>query len=444
MMYALTDLVRSRRGNVGATFALALVPILGAMGVAIDYSRASSASARLQVAVDAAALALAKLPATTGQPALNEKALAIIKEAMDGSVVAGSLVVNPPDRGTSTLTVKANAKHQITLSSVLSVQPPTIAAESTVTWGNTRLRVALVLDVTGSMRDDGKMTAMKAAAQNLLKQLKDAAISDGDVYVSIIPFAKDVNAKGLANIESYIKWSGDSDTWDENNGTCKRWGGNRTGWVSTSHSTKASCNQDGYTWTPDAHSTWNGCVMDRDRNYDTTNTPPTTSSTNFPAEQDGYCPTSMMGLSYDWTALNNKITALQPNGGTNQGIGLAWGFQSLTASPFTVPPKDDKYQYSQVIILLSDGLNTLNRYWGDGQNNDSRIDARQKILCDNIKAAGVKLYTVQVNTDKDPTSTLLQGCATDASKFFLLTSAAQIVTTFKQIGTDLSSLRVSK
>ena len=51
---------------------------------------------------------------------------------------------------------------------------------------------------------------------------------------------------------------------------------------------------------------------------------------------------------------------------------------------------------------------------------------------------------VQVNTGGDPTSTLLQNCATDSSKFFLLTSASQIVTTFNQIGTVLSQLRVAK
>jgi len=57
---------------------------------------------------------------------------------------------------------------------------------------------------------------------------------------------------------------------------------------------------------------------------------------------------------------------------------------------------------------------------------------------------------VQVNTGGDPTSTLLQKCAgspgkyPDSDKFFLLTSANEIVTTFNQIGTALSSLRVAK
>ncbi len=50
----------------------------------------------------------------------------------------------------------------------------------------------------------------------------------------------------------------------------------------------------------------------------------------------------------------------------------------------------------------------------------------------------------KVNTGADPTPTLLQNCAgspgkyPDASKFFLLTSASQMVTTFKEIGTKLA------
>jgi len=66
------------------------------------------------------------------------------------------------------------------------------------------------------------------------------------------------------------------------------------------------------------------------------------------------------------------------------------------------------------------------------------------MTCTNVKAAGITLYTVQVNTGGDPTSTLLQNCASDSSKFFLLTSSSQIVTTFCQIGTALSNLRVAK
>jgi hypothetical protein len=54
------------------------------------------------------------------------------------------------------------------------------------------------------------------------------------------------------------------------------------------------------------------------------------------------------------------------------------------------------------------------------------------------------MYTIQVNTGGDPTSTLLQNCASDASKFFLLTSAGQMTATFNTIGTNLTKLRVAQ
>jgi len=49
-----------------------------------------------------------------------------------------------------------------------------------------------------------------------------------------------------------------------------------------------------------------------------------------------------------------------------------------------------------------------------------------------------------LNTGGDPTSTLLQNCASTSDKFYLLTSASQIITAFTQIGTNLSQLRVAR
>ncbi len=56
------------------------------------------------------------------------------------------------------------------------------------------------------------------------------------------------------------------------------------------------------------------------------------------------------------------------------------------------------------------------------------------------------IYTIQVNTSRPaaPTSTVLQNCASDQSKFFMLTSSTQIATTFTTIGTALSQLRVAR
>src|SRR3954467_1007344 len=50
----------ARGGNVMLTFALSTIPIFGLVGAAVDYSRANSAKAAMQAAVDATALMLSK------------------------------------------------------------------------------------------------------------------------------------------------------------------------------------------------------------------------------------------------------------------------------------------------------------------------------------------------------------------------------------------------
>jgi hypothetical protein len=162
-----------------------------------------------------------------------------------------------------------------------------------------------------------------------------------------------------------------------------------------------------------------------------------------------------MQLSYNWSGMTSLVNGMSPSGSTNQAIGLQLGWLSLAGGgPFTAPPTDSSYTYTKVIILLTDGLNTQDRWYGDGYSlgtpDDAKIDAREKITCDNINAAGITLYTIQVNTGGDPTSTLLQNCAgspgkyPDSGKFYLLTSASQIMTVFTQIGTTLSQLRVAR
>jgi len=52
---------------------------------------------------------------------------------------------------------------------------------------------------------------------------------------------------------------------------------------------------------------------------------------------------------------------------------------------------------------------------------------------------------VQVDTSgESPPSALLQNCASSLSKWFYLKNAGELVTTFQQIGTTLSNLRIAR
>ncbi|MBN8966333.1 MAG: VWA domain-containing protein, partial [Rhizobiales bacterium] len=361
---------------------------------------------------------------------------------------------------------------------ILGIKTIDVAVQSQVKWGNTRLRVALVLDNTGSMDDDGKMDALKTATKNMLDQLKGAASKDGDIYISIVPFVKDVNVGSSNYNANWIYWgtatgpgaqdptNSDNKSWDANNGTCSPQSSykNRNSCVTqgscsisnktdknsctsagtcsisgkssqstctsagscsiSGNSSKSSCESDsacslsGYssqsrctrnggvwangvwtygvwtpgvwtqnTWTPKDHSTWTGCVMDRGGTsaptktsyYDTNITLPDASVNDslFAAEQYSSCPQAIMPLNYQWDAMKTMVDNMVSNGNTNQAIGLSHGWMSLIGGgPYPdPPPMDPNYKYQQVIILMTDGLNTQNRW----TSTTSSIDAREKI-----------------------------------------------------------------
>jgi hypothetical protein len=62
--------------------------------------------------------------------------------------------------------------------------------------------------------------------------------------------------------------------------------------------------------------------------------------------------------------------------------------------------------------------------------------------CANIKAAGITIYTIQVNTGGDPTSTLLKSCASGRAISTEIKQANQIPDVFSDIGTGMTRLRL--
>ena len=535
---ALRDFGVARSGNVAITFALATLPLVGFVGAAIDYSRANNVKAAMQNALDTTALMLSKEATTDTAAQLQTNATKYFNANFSSVGIKASSVTITPVYSSDTpsqVTVNGTVNVPTAFVAILGVKNITLNESSTSAWGSTRLRVALVLDNTGSMNDAGKLTALKTATSGLLDQLQAAASTNGDVYVSIVPFVKDVNvgtsgvstatwldfSKDYTNLDSGMKNSTPSSSVGPGSSCPYSWyggysygcltqpgGGSTTsyipssgtnkGWICPSNSigcydsvaqttttTKtvsscwgySSCSCTGSGWSTTCTATvtttsgyshtwfvdktkWTGCVYDRGsttapgttagHDQDVAAADTTDTTTLFPAVQYGACPQQVMGLSYDWTSMKSLVNNMVASGSTNQPIGLMMGWLSLAGGgPFTVPPMDSNYNYQQIIILLSDGLNTQDRWYGNGSSTSTSVDDRMldnngNGTCANIKAAGITIYTIQVNTGGDPQSTLLKNCASDTSKFWMLTSASQIATTFTQIGTNLTQLRVAK
>src|SRR5882757_2595766 len=69
----LQTFLKDPRAGVAPMFALAVIPVMGLTGAAVDYSRANSIKTALQSALDATALAMAKSASSLTTEQLQQK-----------------------------------------------------------------------------------------------------------------------------------------------------------------------------------------------------------------------------------------------------------------------------------------------------------------------------------------------------------------------------------
>ena len=433
--------IGDQRGNFAIMFALAAIPIIMAAGAAIDISRAYVVETRLKAALDAAALAVG---GTTGKtnaqlqviaqnyfnanyPAEKMGVPGTVSVAQNGNVVSLSVTANLPT----------------SLMGIAGIDTLDIGATSQVTRMGKKLEVALVLDNTLSMDGGGRMTVLKTAAKNLIDTVSTAALTPGDVKVSIVPFNVDVKVGTSYENANWIRW----DLFVPSGGG----GGGNNGPGNSNNCNiililLGLCNNSG--GSSNSHAGWNGCIMDRDQNYDAQNTlPPATSggsdATRYPAHENTSYNSdcnmqTIMPLSSNWSALKTHIDNMVPAGYTNTTIGLAWGWNMLTPGAPLSSAASPASNLDKVIVFLTDGDNTRSSRWGTSQ---STLDARTSLVCANIKAAGILVYSVRVI---DGNATLIRNCATQTSMYYSVSSASELTSVFASIAQSLSNLRISQ
>jgi Flp pilus assembly protein TadG len=446
---------RCSRANAAMIFAIALVPVVVAAGVGLDYGRALVVRTRLAEALDAAALAVG---GTKNLSQLQMQSLAQSYFSANYNIgssfgIPGAVTVVS---GSQTVTLSDNVPVPTVLMELAGINTVNVSYSSQVTWGQPKLWLALVLDNTGSMTQadatgETKIEALKTAVSNLLQQLNQAAQNPGDVMISIVPFTTGVNV-GTANAgAAWLTFA----PWDAI--------GSGDGQYENANGQSCSPGPSGCNWVPSdpSHSSWSGCVMDRNQAYDVSNTSPTGANTDFPAAP-GYlyahtpantwnitCPEQMMPLtdvqsSSGYDQLSSEVTGMVAGGTTDQPVGLEMGWMTLTNSaPFSPGSMPDGT--TPIVIIVSDGLNTQDRWTGDGSDEDSGTDAREALVCSNMKSAGITIYTVYVDLNgTQGNSAPLQNCASSAADYFDLTTSGQIITTLNAITAQIIQLHVSK
>lgn len=431
---AVTRFQADCRGATAVVFGLSAMVLMMAMGLAYDGSRVYDVNTKVQRALDAAALAAAKILDLEGasDSQVVDTARAYFSAhrpsiRMDG-LVLGETVVGV-DRTASTVNVEIAVSLRSLFGSLTGGDTSIdFVPAATATFKSKKIELSLVLDITGSMASSGKIDALKVAAKNLVDTLFAANPSPGQVRVALVPYSASVNAGSY--FDAVTGGSGG--------------GGSFSGWSSWSN--------------------WNGggssCVVERAGADAYTDAPPAAGNylgtSNAGANPNYSCPgpvvVPLSDLSDAAQRANFKsaIDALTPLGGTAGHIGTAWGWYFLSDKwkslwPAENQPKPKSPDIIKAMIIMTDG--EFNTSYANGSVNSTDPTAvgssgyQALQLCSAIASDNIAIYTVAFMAPASA-ETLLQTCS-GSGNFYGADTSAQLLQSFQVIVDKLTSLRIS-
>jgi Flp pilus assembly protein TadG len=391
------------QGSVALMFAFAALVLMGAVGAAMDYSRAANVQTSLQRAVDGAALLAAKNNRDMSGSSMSDAAARNyirMTFAADRIADLDAKVTFLPDR----VRVDATAAVPTMIMTVLGIRTMPVAGSSEALFGETKVEIVLVLDNTGSMNQANKLPTLKQAAKNFLAKMQAVGGAPGAIRIGVVPFETDVN---LGNLKG---------SW----------------WVDPAQSSH---------WT--ANPATAGCIWDREQPNDVRDTVPSTglSQTMFGADQTRTSACNIapiLPLTTDYNALNANIEGMTAVGNTNLTIGLVWGYHLLSSSePITNALPFGTKNLTKYVILMTDGENTQMR----GGGTVAAMDARTRQVCENIKAEKIAIFTARII---DGNESLLRDCASDPSMYYPVSDVAQLQPVFDTIYSIITSMRIAR
>ena len=415
------DFISDTTGNFALVAAILTVPIVLAVGLAVDYASITTVRSDLQSALDSAALAIQ----SEVKEVSNEDANALAREYLRANYADKFEKVQVLRAGTS-VRVSAQTQVQLAFGTLMGYSQWPVVAASSADVAFASYEIALVLDTTGSMKG-GKLVSMKDAVLGLIDTMSLDVKDDKKLQFAMVPFAAFVNV-GAQYGPSFDK------NGDQLPGTGAEWldlSGN-----SSIPQSELDVGASRFQLYSNVGKTWPGCVETRyapgkDFDIDDTIPDPAKAATLFvpafgidepdlPQYANSYITsdakpndktvkekkkrwtkygvtTTIAGkpkkakkgatvvidtsaskldglpkgpghgcdvqpivpLTSDYKGLKAKINALQASGTTNIMEGVAWGNRVLSPGAPFAETKSAKATQEQIMIVLTDGSNVF-------------------------------------------------------------------------------------
>lgn len=485
-------------GNSMVIMAVAMIPLMGILGGAVDFSRAHLVKQRLQQACDAGALAGRRsMVGKTITSADTAEALRFFSfnfpNGTMGTAPLDTVNPNAPNHIAVSLTaedqfgMRAAALVPTTLLRIINIPNIPVSVECVGEEFYVNTDIMLVLDTTGSMncvigaRDDcsasseasnSKMLNMRTAVKKLFDDLVPArdALKQKNLRmrIGLVQYSQNVNVGRLlyAKNPSYIR--------------------NPYPYYNSKYVSKTPTNHDN-NW---FKNTWNGCIEERATTYITKSsqsipsgaydldmeTMPSSDATRWgpsdPNAEDSEgssttanaCPRPAVALQEwpDTKAFKDHVDTIKTGiGRTHHDSGIIWGTRMI--APVGIFAADNPTIYnlvkvSKTIVFMTDGeIDVASDYYtaysvpraagrtaakGTSESELEAIHERRfSLMCARAKDMGIDIWVVALLKDT-ALSSAMQGCASDTSQAIKVGNAQQLSEAFKRISDKVGNLRI--
>lgn len=145
LLGAMPAFAKANAGNVAITFALALVPLLGAVGTAVDYSRASSIKTAVQSALDAAALATIQIASTLPDDQIGASAQSFFNASFSRSDAGPVAVGTQYNSNSKTITLTGSGSIDTSFMKLFGFANINIGGTAVATVGQKQWQVCVMV-----------------------------------------------------------------------------------------------------------------------------------------------------------------------------------------------------------------------------------------------------------------------------------------------------------
>lgn len=401
MTTPLRQFFAATKGNVAMIFALCVGPIFLFMTFAIDSTRQVIADRHVQAALDAASLA--------GAIALEDKSLnnLQVREIVLNSFQANLQTAHGDlscadtevtiNRDDLMITMDAACEVPSVYGTSLPLQSMKIANRASAQTAVSKLDLAMMLDVSGSM-DGLRLEQLKTAAKDTAEKLLELS-PDDRVRVSFASYASSVNAGQYGNTALGRPWHDDSD-------------GDGVEKVCVAERIGPAARRD-----------------DRP------------APGKYVSDRANLCPdSSILPLTSDFDEFSREIDRLEADGYTAGHLGVAWSWYLISPKwrdvwpEASAPLEYDEPNSLKAVILMSDGrFNTQYHY----ELGYSRWQAMR--MCAAMRDSNVLVYAVAFNAPWRARWTL-KDCAGAEERFFVANSGEELLDAYAAIASQLSEL----